>query len=185
MSIRICGGYLKGRLLKTPKGDTTRPTSEKLRQSFFNICQHSIEGAHFLDIFAGTGAMGLEALSRGAASATFIEQDAKAIACIKENIQSLDLADQAKLIRGDAVKVLKRLTGTYTHIYIDPPYGKGLGNTLLSLLDNGNLLAKSAFVYLEETDHTDPVLKRLIQTEKRPFQERFLYIYRETFSPPL
>ncbi|MCB1110478.1 MAG: RsmD family RNA methyltransferase, partial [Chlamydiia bacterium] len=109
--MRLTGGFLKNHSLKTPKGVATRPTSEKLRQSVFNICQHAIKDAHFLDLFAGSGAMGIEALSRGAAEATFIEKNPSALKALRENLMDLDLSPLATLHAGDVLTLLKKLKG--------------------------------------------------------------------------
>ena len=91
MTLRIIGGKFKGRLIKTPKGEKTRPTSAILRKAVFDICQNQITDARFLDLFAGSGAMGLEALSRGASHATFVERDKHSVSCLKENLALLNL----------------------------------------------------------------------------------------------
>lgn len=177
MSIRISGGTLKGRRLKTPKTNATRPTSEKLRQAFFNINQHRLPGAHFLDLFAGTGAMGIEALSRGAVSATFIERDRQAIACLRANIESLGIASACRVIVGDVRQAMRRLTTPFDIIYLDPPYGRGLTEATVKLIDASDILADNGLVFAEDTQYTDSALKRLVLRETRPFGERFLYIF--------
>ena len=177
MSLRISGGTLKGRRLKTPKTSRTRPTSEKLRQAFFNINQHRLPDSRFLDLFAGTGAMGIEAMSRGAASATFIEQDKRALSCLRENVEALDISSQCLIIAGDVRKVLQRTAGQFDIIYIDPPYGQGLGDATIALLDNSDILAQNGLIFLEETEYTEHALEHLTLREKRPFGERFLFIF--------
>ena len=177
MSLRISGGTLKGRRLKTPNTPTTRPTSEKLRQSFFNINQHRISDSRFLDLFAGTGAMGIEAISRGAASATFIEQDRQALSCLRENVDALGISSQCHIIAGDVRKVLHRTANQFDIIYIDPPYGRGLSNPVITLLDSSDILAQNGLLFLEETMYTDQPLETLTLQEKRPFGERFLFIF--------
>jgi 16S rRNA (guanine966-N2)-methyltransferase len=148
MSLRIIAGQFKGRLLKAPKGPSTRPTQGMLREAVFNICQNEVEGARFLDLFAGSGAMGLEALSRGATHITLVEQNRQAIACIKENIQFLQVASQTTLIPTEAKRALSLLTkegALFDIVYIDPPYDISLSLELLL-----PLLAPNALVFLEE-----------------------------------
>ena len=108
-SLHVIGGSLRNRSLKTPKGDQTRPTTAILRKAVFDIVRPYIEGATFLDLFAGSGAMGIEALSCGASHATFIDQNRSAIQCIRENLQSLKIENKATVIQGSAVSILKRL----------------------------------------------------------------------------
>lgn len=144
MTLRIIAGKFKGRILKIPKSSRTRPTQGMLREAIFNICQNEIEGALFLDLFAGSGAMGLEALSRGAARATFVEQNRQAIACIKENIKTLQVENQAALIPADvslALTLLAKQKTQFDLIYIDPPYESpfDLAPVIPLILANGSL----------------------------------------------
>ena len=152
MSLRILGGEFKGRILKSPKTSLTRPTPGILRQAVFNICQHHIEGAHFLDLFAGSGAMGLEALSRNAQSATFIEKAPAAARCIRENISLLHLEDRSELLTLDifqAIQQLKQKKRVFDLIYIDPPYGKIAVEDVLNELKD--LLAQGAVIFVEDS----------------------------------
>ena len=109
MSLRLIGGKFKNHLIKTPTGLLTKPTMSMLRKSVFDICQGDVDGSKFLDVFACSGAMGLEALSRGASFATFIEKDRRATKCIQENLQAMHLDTQAKVLCGDALTLLKKL----------------------------------------------------------------------------
>lgn len=159
MGIRIVGGIFKGRVLETPPGLITRPTSQRLREAVFNICQHEIEGADFLDLFAGTGAMGFEALSRRARSATFVEKDPQAVECLKKNLSRLPLEEEqgAEVIATDVLSALRRMAQqqkTYALIYVDPPYGMGkdsLAWQIMEFLGRGDLLHDDTTVFLEES----------------------------------
>ncbi|MEM7174948.1 MAG: 16S rRNA (guanine(966)-N(2))-methyltransferase RsmD [Chlamydiota bacterium] len=151
--MRITAGRLKNRRLLTPKGKATRPTTEKLRQAVFNSLQSYLEDSHFLDLFAGSGAMGLEALSRGAATATFVEKSQVAIRCIRANITDLQVTSQARLLTIDVATALKRLAkenARFTIIYADPPYGRQLYSELLSQLDTTLLLADNGVLLVEQ-----------------------------------
>src|SRR5664279_4982459 len=109
--MRIVGGVLGGRVLRAPGGASTRPTSEKVREAIFNILGNlhgSVEGDHVLDLFAGSGAMGIEALSRGCLTATFIDAGKDALSVIRGNLRELDLADRATVLAGDAVALAAR-----------------------------------------------------------------------------
>ena len=110
MTLRIIAGAYKGRLLKTPKGPSTRPTQGMLREAVFNICQNEIEGARFLDLFAGSGAMAFEALSRGASRIILVEENRNAIACIRENLSLLKAEERAALLPVKAARALQLLS---------------------------------------------------------------------------
>lgn len=146
--MRIIAGTFKGRPLKTPKGASTRPTQGMLREAVFNICQNEIEGARFLDLFAGSGAMGCEALSRGALQATFVEQNRNAISCIKENIAALEIESMTRVISLNALKAIELLikeNGLFDLIYIDPPYDLKLDLTPVT-----KLLSPNGILFFEE-----------------------------------
>src|SRR6266704_1128899 len=122
--IRIIAGEFKGRRLKTPATAKVRPTADRVREAWFSIVQRSIRGARVLDLYAGSGALGLEALSRGAAAAEFVEVHRFALAALKANIGTLRVGDRAVVHRGDALKFAERLhPGQYDVAFADPPYG--------------------------------------------------------------
>lgn len=148
--MRIIGGEFKRRELAAPKGQQTRPTSSKLRETLFNICQMEIEGADFLDLCAGSGAIGFEALSRGAASATFVENQREACLAIEKNIHLLKVEDRVIKAFGEVLKVVKRLKKDYNLIYIDPPYKTGLSIVLLEAVETEGLLRLGGRLFIEE-----------------------------------
>lgn len=180
MSLRIIAGKFKGRILKTPKSIATRPTQGMLRGAVFNMCQNVIERARFLDLFAGSGAMGFEALSRGASHATFIEKDRRAIACIRENIAQLQIASQTTLVASDAHHAISRLFSPYEVIYVDPPYDTLICPFIEALLEH-RLFASDAFLFVEERAHPNPVLLSfppLVFQSTRRFGDALLHAYR-------
>ncbi len=122
--MRVIGGEFRSRRLKTLPGLTVRPTPDRLREALFNVLAPRIEGSLFVDAYAGSGAVGIEALSRGAARAVFVERNPKAAALISENLASLGLADRAELIRGSAIPPLERLGSRLRDaiVFLDPPY---------------------------------------------------------------
>lgn len=128
--MQISSGWAKGLQLATPRGDTTRPTAAKVRAAALNMLAPELDGARFLDLFAGSGGMGLEAVSRGAASAVFVDQAAPAIAAVRKNIAEMERRAAAQglarpsltVLTGAAPAILTRLTGTFDLIFIDPPY---------------------------------------------------------------
>jgi 16S rRNA (guanine966-N2)-methyltransferase len=158
--MRIVGGRLKGRTLKSPGSDAIRPTSDRLRETVFNILAHSygnpVAGARVIDLFAGTGAMAFEALSRGAAGALLVDQGAQACAVIRANFAALDLGGAARILRRDARELGAAPEGESCSLaFLDPPYGKGLVPPSLKALRDGNWLGKGALVVIEERAGTD------------------------------
>lgn len=178
MTLRIIAGKFKGRPLKTPKTSSTRPTQGMLREAVFNICQNKIEGAHFLDIYAGSGAMAFEALSRGADHVTLIEKNRMAIDCIQENIGSLEVKIQVELITSDAIAALKRLKTKFDIIYIDPPYQTPLEPLIQQLL-KAQVLKEGAVLFIEERNtKAKPLeLPPLILKDSRRFGTALLHQY--------
>jgi 16S rRNA (guanine966-N2)-methyltransferase len=121
--IRVIAGEFKGRRLKTPATDKVRPTADRVREAWFSIVQRSIRGARVLDLYAGSGALGLEALSRGAATADFVEVHRLALAALRANIKALDVAERTTVHRQDALKFAGTLhPGQYDVAFADPPY---------------------------------------------------------------
>jgi len=155
--MRVIAGQYRSRLLKSLKGLNLRPTSDYLREALFNVLGPSLEGAHFLDLFAGTGAVGIEALSRGAASATFIESHRPAVALIKANLASLDIRQRAAVLPVDGLRGLETLaarrsesSALFTHVFLDPPYAAATEyDRVLEFLGAGPLLAPGAIVIAE------------------------------------
>ncbi len=134
--MRIISGSMRGRTLETPMGQSTRPTSERAREALFNILAHQdvpIRDARIADVFAGSGALGLEALSRGAAFATFVEKDAAALRALRANAQKLGVTDRISILPVDA-RFLLRETAPFQYLFMDPPYKSGLGFEILPLL---------------------------------------------------
>jgi len=143
--MRIGSGTFKGRTLKTPKGEATRPTSGLVRETLFNILARDIPDARVLDLFAGSGSVGLEALSRGAVHATFVEMARPALACLRENIAALDVAAETTVLPYPVDRALAELTragNLFDLIFLDPPFAdaEAYARTLAAVAD-GNLLA--------------------------------------------
>src|ERR1700732_784544 len=153
--MRIVGGRLKGRALKSPGSDAIRPTSDRLRETVFNILAHSyanpFAAARVIDLFSGTGAMAIEALSRGAAFALLVDQGAQACTTIRANFAALDLGGAARILRRDARKLgAAPEGGSFCLAFLDPPYGKGLVPPTLNALRDGGWLGKDALAVIEE-----------------------------------
>jgi len=154
-AVRIIAGRLKGRRLKAPAWDGLRPTSDKLRETLFNILAPRVEGARVLDGFAGTGAVGIEAISRGAAHVTFVEQDRRAVALIEENLKVCVVQGGYTIQRGDVATVLPGLgSNAFDLILLDPPYDI---TTMTAVLDaSARALAPGGLVVLEHATRREP-----------------------------
>ena len=153
--MRIIGGTLRGRSLKTLRGARLRPTADRLRQSLFDILARSLDGARFLDLYAGSGAVGLEALSRGAGKTIFIEVHRPATKIIQENLQTLGLASAGQLLCCPAVRGLDRLAREgrrFDFVFLDPPYNQTAEyKQTLPTLDRLQLIAISGWVVAEHS----------------------------------
>lgn len=165
--MRIIAGTHKNRLLVSPKGSQTRPTASRLRETLFNICQSYIEGCHFLDLFAGSGAIGFEALSRGAASCSFVDNDKESFKCLQANA-SLFEGSKIALFCNDAFVALKKIVSLkkrFDIIYADPPYDKwsnqgddhlSLSSQVLMTIDGQDLLNEGGELFIEDLSTTIP-----------------------------
>jgi 16S rRNA (guanine966-N2)-methyltransferase len=155
--MRIVGGAFKGRPIVAPQGRHTRPTSDRARESLFNVLAHApwspgLEGRRVLDLFAGSGALGLEAMSRGAAFALFVDTDATARGAIRDNIEALGLFGSTRIHRRDATDLGSKPAGLgepFDLVFLDPPYGKGLGERALARLADGGWITGDALIVLE------------------------------------
>ena len=150
--MRVVGGKWRGRALVAPKGHTTRPTTDRNREALFSMLEARLdfEGLRVLDLFAGTGALGLEALSRSAAFTLFVETEAKARAAIRSNVEACAAMGVSKIFRRDATKLGARQGAPYDLVFADPPYGKGLAEKALAALLNGGWLSAEALLVIEE-----------------------------------
>lgn len=148
--MRIITGKAKGITLKTPKGDNTRPTAERVKEAVFSMLQFDIEGRAVLDLFAGSGQMGLEALSRGASSATFVDKSKEAVNLIKENLEKTRLTESGAVFQCDYLEFIKRNIGkSYDIIIIDPPYALKMYNPALKALLDANMIKSTTLIVCE------------------------------------
>jgi 16S rRNA (guanine966-N2)-methyltransferase len=156
--MRIIGGTRRGlKLAEVGEGDTAahlRPTSDRVREAIFNLLINAhgnpVAGARVLDLFAGTGALGLEALSRGAAEVCFVDDGAKALALIRANIAKMRVEGETKVLRQDAIRLGENPDAPFTLVFLDPPYGKGLGEIALATAAKGRWLSPEAMVVWED-----------------------------------
>jgi 16S rRNA (guanine966-N2)-methyltransferase len=154
--MRVVGGNLRGRALAAPKSMTIRPTADRLRESLFNILAHAyadpITGARVLDLFAGTGALGIEALSHGAAFALFVDDGAEARALLRENVAALGLGGTTRIFRRDATKLgPAHPVEPFSLAFLDPPYSQGLAEKALASAHDGEWLTRDALIVVEES----------------------------------
>ena len=168
--MRIVGGSLKGRILHTPKSDDIRPTTDRVREAIFNILSHGIadftfENTLVLDLFAGSGALGIEALSRGAKFALFVERSAEARGLIRCNIEDLGLTGVTKIYRRDATNIgdIQRFV-PFNLIFLDPPYGRGIGEKALIAAQQGGWMEENAICVFEEEKASNIDLPDSFQT---------------------
>lgn len=183
--MRIVGGKFGGRVLKGPASDSIRPTTDRLRESLFNILEHrygGIAGLRVIDVFAGTGALALEALSRGARFALFVDNGSEARAAIRDNIERLGVGGATRIFRRDARKLGLAPSGeSFDLAFLDPPYGFNLAEPALDALRDGRWLSRDALVIVEDAaSATVSIPKGYIEQETRDFGDSRIAILRHT-----
>jgi 16S rRNA (guanine966-N2)-methyltransferase len=181
--VRIIAGALKGHQLVTPRGHRTRPTADQVRIALMDTLMPSLPDARFLDLFAGAGGVGLEALSRGAARAVLVERDADAAAALRRNVAALRVAPRTLVLAMDAGRALNRLSAAgerFDLVFLDPPYGVGLVEDTLLRLGTGTLLTLEAIVVAQHfTKHAPPErIGTLAAFRARRFGETTLTFFR-------
>ena len=166
--MRVITGTARGRKLNEPKNMDIRPTTDKVKESIFNIVQFDIEGRRVLDLFAGTGQLGIEALSRGAKSATFVDESNEAIRIVKSNLEHCGLVGE--VVRDDAVAFLSHC-GKYDVIFLDPPYKSGLMDAVLRKIITFDILSDGGIIICETDSETE------ITPLKEPYSVGRVYKY--------
>src|SRR5262245_28684085 len=174
--MRIVGGRLRGRALSAPKSATIRPTADRLRESLFNILAHGygdpVSDARVLDLFAGTGALGLEALSRGAAFTLFIDEAAEARALLRGNVEALGLGGVTRIFRRDATKLgTAHPVEPFSLVFADPPYGRGLAEQALLSARAGGWLLPGALIIVEEATGAFQTPAAFHEVERRAYDD--------------
>ena len=174
--MRIVGGRLRGRALAAPKSQSIRPTADRLRESLFNILTHAygdpISGARVLDLLAGTGALGLEAISRGAAFVLFVDDGAEARALMRQNVEALGVAAITRIFRRDATKLGPAYpVEPFGLVFLDPPYGKGLAEKALASAREGGWLTDDALIVVEEAVDAFKTPKGFAERERRQYDD--------------
>src|SRR5690348_14081556 len=175
--MRVVGGRLRGRVLAGPRSQAIRPTADRLRESLFNILIHAygdpVTGARVLDLFAGTGALGIEALSRGAMFTLFVDDGAEARALIRENVAALGLGGSSRVFRRDATKLGPvHPLEPFSLVFLDPPYGQGLASQALASAHAGGWLTPGALVVVEEATKANfAAPDGFVERERRPYDD--------------
>jgi len=156
--MRVIAGRLRGRRIEAPRGSRVRPTYDRVRASVFDILGPDVEGARVLDLFAGSGALGIECISRGAGSVIFVEMDRDVATVLRANLESLGVSGSAVVVRGDALRLLAGAVpgGPFDIVFVDPPYGKGLEGAVLRRLSSWQGLAPGARVLVEHASGDEP-----------------------------
>ena len=184
MSLRVISGSAKGRKLRSVPGDTTRPVMDRVKESLFNILAGDVIDSNWWDLFAGTGAIGIEALSRGAKFVKFTDMHRAPIETIKENVEHCKFSEQAEVKRGDAFTMLSgRADRQFEYIYIAPPQYKQMWLEALKLVDdNVEWLTEdgTAIVQIDPREHEEVELKNLVKSEERKYGNTLLIFYDRT-----
>jgi len=147
--MRVITGTARGRRLKELEGMETRPTTDRVKEGLFSIIQFDIEGRRVLDLFAGTGQLGIECLSRGASSAVFVDRRADAVKLIKDNLKTTELTDRAKVVSGDSMEYLRSVREKFDVIFLDPPYAAGLLEVAIAHIARFDILAPHGIIVAE------------------------------------
>ena len=182
--MRVIAGSAKRMPLKTVEGMDTRPTTDRIKETLFNMISEYLADSNFLDLFSGSGAIGIEALSRGASHASFVEQSKKAMDCIRDNLKFTRLDDRAEVYETDVINALSRMEGkrVFDYVFMDPPYNQLLEKKVLEYLQKSSLLSEDALIIVEASLDTDfsyvntlgfsIIIEKEYKTNKHIFLER-------------
>ena len=151
--MRVITGTARGRRLRTLEGEDVRPTTDRVKEALFSIIQFDIEGRSFLDLFAGSGQLGIEAISRGARKVVFVDEAKKAIAVVRENVEKCGMKAQAQIVQSDALSYLARCSETFDVALLDPPYASGLLKKALPM--TAAVMNKGGVIFCETPDDAD------------------------------
>lgn len=157
--MRVISGSARGHKLQAPEGINTRPTTDRIKESLFNIIAYDLPECQFLDLFSGSGAIGIEALSRGAQRAVFVEESAVCKNIIESNLRFTKLFDKAQILKKEAVSAIYSLGEAkecFDIIFMDPPYNKQLAEPVLSAIVNTKVLKKDGYIIVERSSKLEP-----------------------------
>ena len=155
--LRVIAGTARSLPLKTVRGNNTRPTTDRIKETLFNMISAEVPGCRFLDLFAGSGAIGIEALSRGAQCAAFVEQDRNALQVIRQNLNFTHLTENARVIAGDVIRTVTSMDGekSFGVIFMDPPYDNELEKRVLEVLRHNSIADPDTLIIIEASNDTD------------------------------
>lgn len=155
--MRVIAGTAGSLRLRTVNGMATRPTTDRIKETLFNMISDRVPGCRFLDLFAGSGGIGIEALSRGADSAAFVDNSRQALSVIHDNLNHTHLSSGGRVLAGDAVSVIRSMNGEkpYDIIFMDPPYDHGLEREVCAALKNNTICTRDTLVIVEASAETD------------------------------
>lgn len=182
--MRVIAGSARRTPLKTIEGMSTRPTTDRIKETLFNMLQYDLADCCFLDLFAGSGAIGIEALSRGADTAVFVEPNDRALTCIRDNLKATRLENRGIVMHCDALSALKRLEGKYRFdfIFMDPPYDQLLERRMLEYLADSRLIDKQSTIIIEASLETDfgylEDLGYVLEKNKEYKTNKHIFVYR-------
>ncbi len=179
--MRVISGSARGAKLKTIEGNDTRPTTDKVKGAIFNILANGIYGKKVLDLYAGSGALGIEALSRGAEMAVFVEKSAVAADIIRKNLEHTKLSDKAKILKNDVFTAVKTMTEKFDLIFLDPPYADELAGGTISAISEAKILADGAII-VAETDEGQVIpetVGELVLYDKRRYGRVIINFYKK------
>jgi 16S rRNA (guanine966-N2)-methyltransferase len=177
--VRITGGIARSRRLTAPRGAETRPTAERVREALFSILGPPPEGARVLDLFAGAGTLGFEALSRGASSVLFVDERRAAVTAIRDNARRLGMEDASRIQCADVLRALPRIGETFDWVFVDPPYATELATRTLELLGEGRQVRDDSVVVVEH-DRRRPTAARegcLVKVDERRYGDTAISLY--------
>ena len=181
--MRVIAGTARSLPLKTPEGMDTRPTTDRIKETLFNMLQTRIAGSIFVDLFSGSGGIGIEALSRGAGKAYFVEYDKKALTCIKDNLNFTKFTDKACVIPADVCSCLDRISEKADIIFMDPPYESGLDVEVLRLLKSAGCIMEDTLIIVEAALHREveeyEKLGYFVEKEKKYKTNKHVFLYKE------
>ncbi len=182
--MRVIAGTARSLPLKTPEGMDTRPTTDRIKETLFNMLQTKVGGSVFVDLFSGSGGIGIEALSRGANKAYFVEYDKKALACIKDNLNFTKFNDKAMVINADVCSAIDRITEEVDIIFMDPPYESGLDVAALRILKNASCVTEDTLIIVEAALDRDlnefEEQGYVVSKEKKYKTNKHVFLYKET-----
>ena len=182
--MRVIAGTARSLPLKTPEGMDTRPTTDRIKETLFNMLQTKVGGSVFVDLFSGSGGIGIEALSRGANKAYFVEYDKKALNCIKDNLNFTKFNDKAMVINADVCSAIDRITDEADIIFMDPPYESALDVAVLRILKSASCVTEDTLIIVEATLNRD--LKEFeacgfsVSKEKKYKTNKHVFLYKES-----